>query len=432
MECLTASKGGDELRTGSSWRLALLTLAAIGCSEPETTNGRFTVMDSAGVIITESSTPAWGREDGWVLTATAETEIGRDTDDPGQQFHDIVGTTGLPDAGIAVVDRGSQMLRLFDNAGELVATAGGEGQGPGEFRYIWSMAWSGRDTLFVMDESAIEVFSTSGDHLGSYSRQGRSSLLEEPGVGINPLLVNPDGSILAMVFEPRAGRTRPINKPFRPAQGWALFFAGFDEEAAFLGWYPGYLLERIKIGSETVQLSPPFHTATYVARGAIPLQIVIGDSEVAEVRVFDASGRLIRISRWQGHRRAVESGWVEAWKEQVRYEEGAQRQLALLEVAWSRMHVPDRLPLFQALAVDAEGNAWARRAQAPTDSVLSYEVIDAEGRWLGTVDVPPGLIHTVDHPVDIGPDYFLGIWQDDIGIQSVRRYGLLKPGASPP
>lgn len=411
--------------------ISLLLIGAMGCAEPEAATAGFTVRDSAGVTITENSGPAWDPEDRWTLTPTAELEIGQSSDDPRRQFHDIVGAASLPGNRVAVVDRGSQMLRLFDSAGEPLATAGGEGQGPGEFRYIWSMAWSGEDSLFVMDESAIEVFSSAGDYLGSASRQIRSSLLEEPDVGIDPLLVNPDGSVLAMVFEPRAGRVRPVNEPFRPPQGWALFFPGF-EEAAFLGWYPGYLLERIEVGSETIQFSPPFGTSTYVARGAAPLQIVLGDSDVAEVRVFDASGHLVRISRWEGHRRAVEDEWVEWWKEKARDSEGARRGQSQLEVAWSRMHVPDRLPHFQALAVDVEGNVWIQGVMAPTDSLLSYEVIDASGRWLGAVQVPPGLVHTVDHPVDIGQDYFLGIWQDEVGIQSVRRYGLQKPGGSPP
>lgn len=419
------------MRAGNVCWIPLLTLAVIGCSEHETPNAGFTVRDSAGVTITENPTSTWNPEDRWVLTPTVELEIGRSTDDPRRQFHDIVGAVALPGGGVAAVDRGSQMLRLFNNFGEPLATAGGEGQGPGEFRYIWSMAWSGEDSLFVMDESAIEVFSPSGDYLGSLSRQIRPSLLPEPGVGIDPILVNPDGSVLAMVFEPRAGRILPVNEPFRPAQGWALIFPGF-EEAAFLGWYPGYLLERIEVGSETVQLSPPFQTATYVARGASPLQIVLGDSDVSEVRMFDASGHLTRISRWEGHRRAVESEWVEMWKQEVRGSEGSQRQQAQLEVAWSRMHVPDRLPDYQALALDAGGNVWVRGAVAPTDSLLSYEVIDVEGRWLGSVVVPTGLVHTVDHPVDIGRDYFLGIWQDELGIQSVRRYGLHKPGGGSP
>jgi hypothetical protein len=411
--------------------IPLLTLAAMGCSDSETPNGGFTVRDSAGVTITENPTSAWNPEDRWVLTPTAELEIGQGTDDPRRQFHDIVGAVALPGGGVAAVDRGSQMLRLFDNVGEPLATAGGEGQGPGEFRYIWSLARSGGDSLLVMDESAVEVFSPSGDYLGSSSRQMRSSLLPEPGVGIDPVLVNPDGSVLAMVFEPRAGRIRLVNEPFRPAQGWALVFPRF-EEAAFLGWYPGNLLERIEVGSETIQFSPPFHTSTLVARGAVPLQIVLGDSDVSEVRVFDASGHLTRISRWEGQRRAVESEWVEMWKEEVRNSEGARRGQAQLEVAWTRMHVPARLPHFQALAVDVGGNVWARGAIAPTDSLLSYEVIDSEGRWLGAVQVPSGLVHTVDHPVDIGRDYFLGIWQDELGIQSVRRYGLHKPGGGSP
>ena len=51
------------------------------------------------------------------------------------------------------------------------------------------------------------------------------------------------------------------------------------------------------------------------------------------------------------------------------------------------------------------------------------------GEWLGTVAVPSGLQQeNVGLPVsfEIGDDYILGVWRDDIGVEYVRMYGLMK------
>jgi hypothetical protein len=48
-------------------------------------------------------------------------------------------------------------------------------------------------------------------------------------------------------------------------------------------------------------------------------------------------------------------------------------------------------------------------------------VFDPEGVWLGTVEVPPGL-----RIYEIGPDYMLGRWDDELGVEHIRSYRLIK------
>ena len=50
-------------------------------------------------------------------------------------------------------------------------------------------------------------------------------------------------------------------------------------------------------------------------------------------------------------------------------------------------------------------------------------VFDAGGVLLGTLTAPDGL-----DILDVGDDYALGLWRDDLAVEYVRLYGLVKPG----
>jgi hypothetical protein len=51
--------------------------------------------------------------------------------------------------------------------------------------------------------------------------------------------------------------------------------------------------------------------------------------------------------------------------------------------------------------------------------------LDPDGRWLGEITFPERFVLT-----DVGFDYVLGWWRDDLGVESVRLYDLIKPGVT--
>jgi len=48
-------------------------------------------------------------------------------------------------------------------------------------------------------------------------------------------------------------------------------------------------------------------------------------------------------------------------------------------------------------------------------------VFDPGGRWLGEMTLPEGF-----RVFEIGKDYALGVYRDELGIEHVRMYGLVK------
>jgi hypothetical protein len=84
---------------------------------------------------------------------------------------DIGDARFLPDGGVALLDKQSINLRVFDNAGRPRQTVGRRGQGPGEFaRAVWSLAVDGTGSLYVGDLSgSVKQFSKNAAGYG-YAR----------------------------------------------------------------------------------------------------------------------------------------------------------------------------------------------------------------------------------------------------------------------
>jgi hypothetical protein len=74
------------------------------------------------------------------------------------------------------------------------------------------------------------------------------------------------------------------------------------------------------------------------------------------------------------------------------------------------------------MLVDALGNLWVSDARVSSEDQQNWTVFDRNGRLLGTVSMPPELVVS-----EIGADYVIGHQMDDLEIQHVLVYQLLKP-----
>jgi hypothetical protein len=62
-----------------------------------------------------------------------------------------------------------------------------------------------------------------------------------------------------------------------------------------------------------------------------------------------------------------------------------------------------------------------RYSPPPGDVPEVYSVIDAAGRWLGEVDVPADFVVR-----GVYRNRVLGVWKDELDVEHVRVYRLLK------
>jgi hypothetical protein len=84
------------------------------------------------------------------------------------------------------------------------------------------------------------------------------------------------------------------------------------------------------------------------------------------------------------------------------------------------VHSLDGLPAYRRLFVDDVRNLWVEDYTL-RDEPATWSIFNLEGRLLGSIEMPPGgLIN------QIGTDFVLGIWKDELEVEQVRMYRLLK------
>lgn len=92
------------------------------------------------------------------------------------------------------------------------------------------------------------------------------------------------------------------------------------------------------------------------------------------------------------------------------------------ERIFAEMSFPATMPAYSRVLVDAAGNLWVAEYRRPGDDLPRWTVFDLDGRMLGTIDMPQGF-----SPSEIGSDYVLGTIRDELDVERVRLYELVRP-----
>lgn len=415
---------------GCRWLIATATVAVLfvpACA-PETPadadTSSHSVRDSAGIRIVENHAPTWQTDEGWSIAPEPTTEIGSAEGDPEYLLFSVSDALRMPDGRIVVVNNGSREVRFYDSTGRYLYALGGEGEGPGEFRAPWRVRRLEGDTLVVWDmgyPGSLSFFDETANYVdrSPIDRARLSAAMPQWFAEGGELL--PDGTFLLRLFNqeaPNMGR----EGPYRSEEGWILSpvdVSRVDTVGFFLGGEQfGYEVE-----GEVTSNGLPFGRDTYVTGGGEPVRIYVADSGRYEVQVFSSTGILEMIIRRDYEPIPVTADNIRAREEQYREftervpEAQRRRFLAFLDV----VEYPETKPVLGTLHVDADGNLWMFDARRTEDD-YALSVFDRDGVWLGRVTLPTWL-----QIREIGPDYVLGMRRDELGIEKVLLYKLLKP-----
>lgn len=119
-----------------------------------------------------------GEVEVWNLTSDPLVQIGVVQGDEVYQLDEAVSSLRLSDGRIAVVNAGSAQLRLYDGRGRHLSSIGGDGDGPGEFRFPARVWRHGADSLRVWDARR-RVLSYFGPD-GGFTRSESVDLMSRP------------------------------------------------------------------------------------------------------------------------------------------------------------------------------------------------------------------------------------------------------------
>jgi hypothetical protein len=409
-------------RTLGACTVLTVMFAAVACRHDATASTRATVRDSAGVQIVENSTPAWPAGTGWHLSAEPLVSIGAVNGDPHYQLSGVSGAVRLSDGRIVIANRGSDELRFYDASGAYLSAVGRKGKGPGEFQWLaWLTRLSG-DSVLVFDrsEQRASVFDATG-HLVRVARhataQGMAMFFTTP-VGVFA-----DGSMVMSTGAPfvPGGKQNGIVRP-------PVTLLRYDASGALadtIGQFPGNESYVRSTGMMTTGLIFGRNSESTVHGN----ELYVGSTDRYEIGAYTPDGTLQRSIRRAFANLEVTSADINAVKqEQIAglkksgFDPNAQ---ARFERMYADMPVPKTMPAYGDLMVDAVGDLWVADYRRPSDHQPRWTVFDSTGQMLGAVAMPERFT-----PYDIGADYVLGVWKDELDVQYVREFGLEKPAAS--
>ena len=392
-------------RMFASAMTAILTIGA--AAHPLSPQQSVSVTDSAGVRIVESRAPAWSAGGEWRLGTEPIFTIGAESGDPNYMFEGVSHALRLEDGTIAVVDRRASEIWLFDPAGVFLRSLGGSGEGPGEFQFLQEV-WARGDTILASDnmQSRISVFDRDGDVLETIRVEAA------PGMGSRTAQTQfADGTVL--VLNAPSGGIRFGSGDVLPGAVWRL--DRYSREGRFMHEI-STLQESSRWEHGIEGLSPGLYLPFSLgipAYAASEDYIYAGGGIEPSIARWNNDGALSRVIRWAIPERRVSDEdkrrFRQANSDAPRYDE---------PTAWARylreIPFPERMPLYRRLLVDAGRNLWAERFRPPWGEGSSWYVFDEQGAWLGEVDTPPGLFI-----FEIGTDYVLGRYRDELDVQSV-------------
>jgi len=417
--------------------LSLASLAACGGDNPSTASAPV-VQDSAGVrIITNPGSGSWSADEAWRVEE--ELRIGVEQGDPELQFGMLVGVDADAEGRIVTLDQQASRIRVFTPDGDLLHAFGRVGGGPGEL----SQALTPNSSVFFEADGSIVVpdmgntrlarFAVSGEALDSprmelettgipflFSRTANRDLVVQYRQGLIP-------GAGAMGGEDAAGdrivRLRPGT-----AQGEALVEVPAGEMISFgAGGLPQFRMfapepvwavlsdGRVVTGTNN-EYSLTLHSTGGAATG--------NDAEAANGQTI-VRRTVDPIPVTERHQTEIRNMFRQSFEDS-----GQPIPQEIVEQIVGGMSFESHWPALAAVLPGPDGTLWVQRVEAgealdnlTMESLQAgefgsrrWDVLDAEGTYLGAVEMPDGV-----QPLRFVGDHLYGIHRDDLGIQRAVR-----------
>ena len=403
--------------------IATTVLALSACGDARQSGANADVaIDTIGdtIVVRTLSGSVWGG----VATLVPEASIGELEGPEEYLFGNISSIAVDGDRSVYVLDGQAQHVRVFDAAGAYVKTLGGPGEGPTEFTRAEAIALLPDGRLVVRDAGIkqIKVFGPGPDDVAQwpYSRSGGMSYSSmplytdahgrtfqiDPGTWILPndrdpdqiIVLGPDGTHLDTIPVPWGDYEEPMLEwermsfpvPFSPYGHWAVTPGGH----LISGFSADY---RVDLARNDGVLR--------IERDVEPPRVPEGESSFYRETIAEQQREMIPGWRWQGP------------------------------------SIPDHKPFFSDLTAGRGGRIWVtlETEASPVDnpnydperpgdspvrwrSELRYDVFEADGTYLGTVDPPHGY-SSRPTPVFDG-DLVWAATRDELGVPRVVRFRI--------
>ena len=353
----------------------------------------------------------------WTVGAEPITIYGSAGDDPDAGFGYVADVARGPDGSIATADGLLNSLSFFSADGELLATAGRTGEGPGEFSEIAGLASTPEGRLVAFDRGLqrLSEWTFGGGYAGD-TRLARQATYRPIGeVGLfedGSWYAREEDQFVAVGSDGRGRDTVGFHALTGGEVGHRLARAPGTITAAF---------DMMGPGMRHALLSP---RAVGAARGTC---LLVGATDDPVLGVVDAAGNRVGEVRLdvevENATRQHRDDWLKRFLETTEVEIGPD-QRTMLERLATTVPMADRVPFGSDVIVDDLGYLWVQRYELPDGYPSSHwRVFTETGTAAATVVLPEGF-----RPVRVSANEILGVFTHEMGLEDVRVYALDRGG----
>ena len=375
----------------------LLLCGLASCVSQESGPPLLVQRDSAGIEIIEATRPLWGDSSLWHIDPEPLLDLTLSGTGTNHEFYRARSVKQRPDGSLAVADRGSQEVRVFSETGEFRGSFGGPGEGPGEFVNLWRIESAG-DTLLALDRRRVTVVAPDLALVRTFDLAERAGSLHYLG----------GGRILTVSASPGLAEA-PATGLIRSAE--VLTLADLEGvESDDIGETPGSE-SYVSVGENYASGAPLFGKTSHVA--VLGQRIFRGSSDAMQVEELDMTGSPVRILRIPGYPLDLSDARIAAERE-ARLEELPSAAPPFIRQLVEDLPAPATRPAYADMLVDPSGTIWLElhRGVSERDRPQEWLILDADGTWLGTVDVPDRFV-----VMEVRMDMMLGVWRDELDVE---------------
>ncbi len=345
--------------------------------------------------------------------------VGGMSEDPDYQLFDARGATRLSDGRVAILNGGTSQIRFYGPDGTHLMDVGGEGDGPGEFRYMASMVPLPGDTLLITSQTpGFSWVSPDGEVVRS-QRFNIFGVRIDCRISEGNFVTLPDATTMARYDDNFYGSECPTSPPNPWRQSALLAHVDPIEES----W------DTIAIVPGTERNSPNYRVFGHEALVAVATDGIYAhdtDSDVI-LKLSLGGDTLAVLPRPFSPRPVPDSARTATVREFQRNGETIRGNPYLY---------PEMLPAVGRLIASRDGNLWVMAypevAEPQTTNRFSHSyyrygppeggswmVLNDQGETLAEIRTPPGFF-----PMEITSDYMLGIERDEFDVETIVIYPI--------
>lgn len=344
------------------------------------------------------------------LSDTPMLVIGAEGDGTAYQLDRVYGATRFPDGTIVVGNSATSELRFFSASGKHLRSAARTGAGPGEIA-------AGVSVVPMQWGSSLLVGDVINARVNRYDLNGRTlpqlHFISSPPA-VQSVLTAVAGQTLVARVTANARLEGNPGQRIATQYRYGLYDTT-GKQRVLLFELP--TAERIvhSFGGRTRFPYIPFSPEPLLAAAADKIYLIRNGAPTVEV--WNTAGKQVRSLRWAAEQPRVREIWSRWRQSELDAMTRQADKLFYGDYFSDKLPLPEYVPVAEALHADPLGRVWVIRTKLPWETQRRADVLDAGGRFVGTVTLPPRF--TV---LEVGRDYLLGRVLDEDDVERVELY----------